>query len=207
MLTDLSLHYIVEELRWNGDHQQPCAGTIVRPGGLRGRPQRTEQTFDVDLLPYSMWFVTPAGKARLAATPPERIVVVCNGQPAGDSACQLAADLAAVTGASVRAITVLEPSQAARRMALSKADPVEALLTGVTQQLYRTTSMPGLWCLTMMVGVWADQVAQACRDNTADLLILPEVECRAIAGTTLGTQTAVPVLCVTASDKVTTKVS
>ncbi len=143
--------------------------------------------------------VTPDDGRRLATSPPQRIVVLCTGTLRGDNACALAEDIAHVTGASVRAVTVLQPSKAVQMIEASTDDPIETLLTGVTQQLYRTTSLPGLWCLTLLVGEFSNQLERACRNNQADLLILPEAECEEETAVAIWTHTAVPVMCVAAS--------
>lgn len=104
----------------------------------------------------------------------QHVVVVCDGQPRGDAAGRLAESLAAATGATVRAMTVLTfPDPRAPW----PNDPVLATLNAANDQLYRVAREPGLWRLTLLTGRWPERLLTVCDEEHAELIILPGHAC------------------------------
>lgn len=106
----------------------------------------------------------------------QHVVVVCDGTPRGDAAARLADSIAAATGASVRATTILAlPGP----VASWPNDPVIATLEAANQQLFRVTREPGLWRLTLLTGRWPERLLAVCGEEHADLVVLPAQACEA----------------------------
>lgn len=111
----------------------------------------------------------------------QRIVVVCDGTIAGDSAPRLADAISRSTSAIVRAVTWF-PTTAAGAINLVGSTPIETFLDAVTQQLYRTTAMPGCWRLELLVGNQLPGLARICREEEATMIIMPAQFCHADHG-------------------------
>jgi len=111
----------------------------------------------------------------------QRIVVVCDGTAAGDCAPRLANAISRSTSAIVRAVTWL-PTTAAGAINLAGSTPVETFLDAVTQQLYRTTDMPGCWRLELLMGNRLLGLARICREEEATMIIMPAQFCQADIG-------------------------
>lgn len=107
----------------------------------------------------------------------QHLIVICNGTPHGDAAGHLAESIAAATGSTVRAMTVLAvPDPRTPWM----NDPVLATLEAANDQLYRVASEPGLWRLTLLTGRWPERLLNVCAEEHAELIILPEGACDAV---------------------------
>jgi hypothetical protein len=117
----------------------------------------------------------------IAPPVPPRIVVVCDGTIAGDSAPRLADAISRSTSAIVRAVTWL-PTTDAGAIHLVGSTPIESFLDGVTQQLYRTTAMPGNWRLELLMGDPLPGLTRICREEVATLIVMPSHLCRAGIG-------------------------
>lgn len=112
--------------------------------------------------------------AREAVSGLQHVAVICDGQPRGDAAGRLAESLAAATGASVRAMTVLAIPDPRTSW---PNDPVLATLNAANDQLYRVASEPGLWRLTLLTGHWPERLLAVCAEEHVELIILPGHAC------------------------------
>jgi hypothetical protein len=99
----------------------------------------------------SLASATDATSARPRCVP-SRVIVLCDGTPAGDAACRLARRFADQVDAAVRAIALLPRAAIDGSSERGSEDgPIERFLDDVTAQLYRTAANPGLWQLTLVV--------------------------------------------------------
>jgi hypothetical protein len=123
------------------------------------------------------------------------IVVGCNGLPQGDSALRLCENLARQTSATVRAVAWL-PVSFMETYTSPRHGPIETWLNHVTEQLYRTTRLPGFWRLTLLVGDKWRELVRICAEEHADLVVMPHSECHSAVGINFMTSTGIPVACV-----------
>lgn len=144
---------------------------------------------------------------------PRSIIVLCDGTPAGDSACRLA-ERFTKHGAAVYAFAFLPPdtlSGACDTSDTSAIGPIESFLDRVAVQLRRTASAPEMWPLTLVVHDLEGELQRACASFAIDTIIVPAALC-AGAASVLGAASAAisaaarsgvgsaPVLCVVGAE-------